>query len=103
MGKLFFVCLLNILLNYLSYRRALRINDIKGQVLLLMVPTMPDEIRNGLFHRLCSIFPEEFKHMDSSTSNGTFPCTYFTMYNRYSVQVCLHFYLNILITYYDIT
>lgn len=68
----------------------------KGQVLLLLVPTMPDELRNRLFDRLCSIFPEEFKFMDSSTSNGTFPCTYFTIYNRYSVQVSLCFYLNVL-------
>lgn len=79
----------NTLLNYVSCRRPLRINDVKGQVLLLLVPTMEDELRNRLFNRLCSIFPEEFKYMDSSTSNGTFPCTYFTIYNRYSVYVCL--------------
>jgi hypothetical protein len=64
---------------------------------------MPDELRIQLFDRLYSIFPEEFVHIDSSTGDGTFPCTYFTIYNRYSVQVSLYFYFNILTTYYFIT
>lgn len=60
-----------------------------GKVLLLLVPNMPDDLRARLFDRMKTIFPEEFKYMDSSSDNSdnTFPAALYTIYNRYSVQV----------------
>lgn len=61
-----------------------------GKVLLLLVPTMPDDLRTRLFDRMKTIFPDEFKYMDLSSgdSDNTFPTALYTIYNRYSVQVC---------------
>ena len=60
-----------------------------GKVLLLLVPTMLDDLRTSLFDHLKSIFPEEFKYMDSLSDNpdNTFPTALYTIYNRYSAQV----------------
>jgi hypothetical protein len=62
---------------------------VNGKVLLLLVPTMPDDLRTRLFDRMKSIFPDEFKYMDLSSDNSdnTFPTALYTNYNRYSVQV----------------
>jgi hypothetical protein len=59
---------------------------VNGKVLLLLEPTMPDDLRTRLFDRMKTIFPEEFKYMDLSSDN-TFPTALYTIYNRYSIQV----------------
>jgi hypothetical protein len=73
---------------------------VNGKVLLLLVPTMPDDLRTRLFDRMKTIFPEEFKYMDlsSDVSDNTFPTALYTIYNRYSVQVYF-FYKNISTTH----
>jgi hypothetical protein len=93
LNKYVFFWLITYILNHLLYSRSLKICDVKGKVLLLLVPTMPDKLRLSLYNRLRSIFPEEFIHTNSSTGDGTFPCVHFTIYNRYSVQVCLFVFL----------
>ena len=70
-----------------------------GKVLLLLVPTMPDDLRTRIFDRMKIIFPEEFKYMDFSSddSDNTFPTALYTIYNRYNVQV-FFYYINFSIT-----
>ena len=64
-----------------------------GKVLLLLVPNMPDNLRTRLFDRMKTIFPEEFKYMDSSSddSDNTYPTALYTIYNRFSTQVNFYF------------
>lgn len=62
-----------------------------GKVILLLVPTMPDNLRTSLFDCMKTIFPEEFKYMDLSSddSDNTYPTAFYTIYNQFSTQVYL--------------
>jgi hypothetical protein len=76
------------------YRKTLRINDKNGKVMVLVVPTMLDEIRSDLVDRMLSIFANQFKHTHSSSlspNKDTILCSHYTWYNRYSVQVSFSF------------
>jgi hypothetical protein len=67
---------------YLS-RRVLRINDVRGKAILLLLPSMPKKMKSKLGDRLRSIFPTDFISLNSKLAGArtTFPCSHYTFYN----------------------
>lgn len=73
----------------LPYRKPLRINDVKGRMLVIIDPTLPDNIRHALVDRMFLVFDKDFKPVDTEAEgfDNMFPSMHYSHYNRYSVQV----------------
>lgn len=58
-------------------------------LLAMIVPTMPDSIHDRLLDKIQTVFPGELKERNSA-HHGKFSTVHFSIYNRYSLQVCTH-------------
>lgn len=70
-------------------RKALRINDMNGNMLLIVNPTLPAKTRSALIDRMFLVFDEDFKIVKTAEEgfDNMFPSMHYSHYNRYSVQV----------------
>ncbi|KDR70585.1 hypothetical protein GALMADRAFT_144489 [Galerina marginata CBS 339.88] len=68
--------------------KVLRIDDKNGNLLLLLIPTMPENLREFLVSNLEVLWPDHFKVMDTSEEGllHLFDCLHFTFYNCFSTQ-----------------
>ena len=89
----FFISFIRYTINHF-YRKVLRVNDKNGDILFMIIPTMPQAIRDMLVAKLSLLWPNEFKDIDSEVLGieHLFECLHFSIYNRYSINVsCLLF------------
>ena len=85
----FFFCLLEISTNICFFRRILRINDVHGNIIAIVIPSMDESIKAQLVDRLAVLFPDIFIFTNSAAMgiDSVFPCSHYVYYNRYAVQV----------------
>src|ERR1700733_3560042 len=72
----------------------LRINEKDGSLLALIIPTMPDYIRNSLLDNLNTIFSGALHNTDTKAEgiNNFFEALHLSWYNRYLTNVCFPFF-----------
>ncbi|KJA18012.1 hypothetical protein HYPSUDRAFT_205741 [Hypholoma sublateritium FD-334 SS-4] len=68
--------------------KPLRINDMNGNMLLIVDPTLPAETRSALIDRMLLVFDEDFKIVKTAEEgfNNMFPSMHYSHYNCFSVQ-----------------
>jgi hypothetical protein len=66
-----------------------RLNDKYGNILAIIIKTMPISMKDRLLTNIKVIFPGDLKYTDSFKEgfNNQFPCAHYTWYNRFSKQV----------------
>lgn len=71
------------------YSRNIRINDKRGNMMAMICPTMPQNMRRPLMSIFKSTFSENFGAIDTTQGKAIirFPAYHFHYYNRYNVQV----------------
>ncbi len=81
-GYLYFLMLTSLI------RNILRINDAKNDLIALILPNMPEELRSTLLSKLHLVYPS-LKTTDSAAEgpDNDFFSFHFSYYNRYSNRV----------------
>lgn len=76
-----------------EFRQRLRINDAKGDPLLIVCPDLPEHYRDRLIRSLEVSCPRELCNTDSKAKGKdyTFTTYHFTWWNRYAPDVCSFF------------
>lgn len=71
------------------HRKVLRVNDKNGNILFMIIPTLPQDLRLLLVAKLSLLWPDQFKNIDSEFLGieHLFECLHFSIYNRFSVDV----------------
>lgn len=69
----------------LSFSKVLIVDNAKCGMMLTLIPTMPQKLRDGLVPKLSSALPHNFFKTDSANQDG-FESLHMVVYNRYSVQ-----------------
>lgn len=69
-------------------RKNLRINDVKGDLIALVLPNMPEELRSTLLSKLRLVY-SSLKIVDSEAEgiDNSFSSFHFSYYNRFSNRV----------------
>ena len=62
------------------------VRDKMGTMLFLLIPDLPENLRQPLLHHLELVFQDSLKPTDSRQGDG-FGALHFTFYNRYSAHV----------------
>ena len=86
MGEFYLYIFFLILIHFI--RRMLRINDAKKDLIALILPNMPEELRSTLLAKLRLVYPS-LKTVKSKAEglHNYFYSFHFSYYNRYSNRV----------------
>ena len=94
MGGFFFICiLLRFIVNNSIGSQRVRINDKNGDVMAIIIPDMPDDIRESLLNDLELAHPGVLEVTDSKKEGekAKFQHVHYQYWNRYHIKVSFFF------------
>ena len=75
--------------NWIGHRQSVHATGIDGELLFLVIKSMPDEYRVKISQVIGGAYPEEWKHFSLGEAGRVgFHADHFCCWNRYSEHVC---------------
>ena len=79
--------------NWTNHRKSIHVTGVDGELLFLVIKSMPDGYRKKISQVIGAAYPEEWRHFSFGEAGRVgYHADHFCCWNRYSEQVCDHLY-----------